>query len=274
MKKQKLLFMMLFCLTLIFTVGCSNKTADSDKQAESKFNEAEYKDVDYFITPQKLNEMLDSEDLVLLDCNNPDIYSKKHIPGAVSIGFHAFSDTSGTVGENGWGTIMKPEDLENAMKKVGIDNKKTVVFYSDVFAGPGADGRAVWQSKVAGLENVKMLVGGITYWENLGYKITDEVSTAKASDELKLKKYDMKNVADKDYVKSKMGKEVIIDTRTEKEYKGSQNAGEPRGGHIPTSVNMEWHEILNEDGTPKTKAEIKEVMASYGVKPEDTFTVY
>ncbi|KUO77042.1 MAG: hypothetical protein APF81_00995 [Desulfosporosinus sp. BRH_c37] len=38
--------------------------------------------------------------------------------------------------------------------------------------------------------------------------------------------------ASKDYVYASLGKTVIIDARTEKEYKGSRDAGEARGGHI------------------------------------------
>ena len=226
------------------------------------------------ITPQKLKTMLGSEDLVLLDCNKPDIYASEHIPGAIGIGLQAFSDTVGKPGDPGWGTIKSKEDLQKKLESLGIDNKKTVVFYSDVFKGPGADGRAVWQLKLAGMDNVKLLVGGLSYWKELGYEVTKEVAQPKPVTGVVLKDYDQSYIATKDYVFNNLGKQAIVDVRTEGEFKGSQKSGEPRGGHIQGAVNLLWTELLNKDGTIKTPDEIKTLMASYNIKPTDDFIVY
>ncbi|MEG2786645.1 MAG: rhodanese-like domain-containing protein [Romboutsia sp.] len=269
-KKISVLLLTIVCMCAILLVGCDSKKTSSNET----FDEAEYKNVDYFITPQELKKMIGSKDLVLLDCNKPNIYEKGHIPGAVSIGINAFSDISNKIGDPGWGTILDKEALQKKMESLGIDNTKTVVFYSDVFKGPGADGRAVWQSKVAGMNNVKMLVGGLSYWEDLGYETTDKPEKATPTTGLKLKDYDTSYIATKEYVKENLGKEVIIDVRTKGEYEGSQKAGEPRGGHIKGAVNMPWLELLNDNGTPKSKEKITKIMASYGVKPDDTFVVY
>jgi len=43
--------------------------------------------------------MLGSDNLVLLDCNKPDLYSSEHIPGAIGIGLQAFSDAVGKPGD-------------------------------------------------------------------------------------------------------------------------------------------------------------------------------
>lgn len=271
-KKISILLLTFSFMLSILLVGCNfNKNNNNN---EAQFNESEYKNVDYFITPQELNKIIGSKDIILLDCNKPDVYQKKHIPGAVNIGIHAFSDISNKIGNPGWGTILDKAELQNKMESLGIDNSKTVVFYSDVFKGPGADGRAVWQSKVAGLDNVKMLAGGLSYWQDLGYETTDKVSKATSTKGLELKDYDTSYIATKEYVKENLGKQVIIDVRTKGEYEGSQKVGEPRGGHIKGAINMQWIELLNDDGTPKDKDEIKKIMASLGVKPEDDFVLY
>lgn len=160
------------------------------------------------------------------------------------------------------------------MEALGIDNETTVVLYSDVFKGPGADGRALWQLQQAGLTNVKLLVGGTTYWKEVGYSVTTEETKATPKTGVVLKDYDLTNSANKDYVYSNLGKEVIIDVRTKDEFGGSQNAGEPRGGHIKGAVNLTWTELLNKNGTPKSPEEITDLMANLGVKPGDTFVVY
>ncbi len=274
--KVKHLLVIIFVLLSIAlgSAGCVNNTAKESEVPAGEFDISVYKNNDFLITPQQLKKLLGREDLVLLDCNKPDIYAKEHIPGAIGIGLHAFSDKIGKPGDPGWGTIKNKEDLKKTLESLGIDNKKTVVFYSDVFRGPGADGRAVWQLKMAGLDNVKLLVGGLSYWKELGYEVTDEVAEPKPITGVVLKDYDESYAATKEYVFNNLGKQVLIDVRTEEEFKGSQKAGEPRGGHIKGAVNMLWLDLLNKNGTPKSPEEIKNIMASYGVKPEDDFTVY
>ncbi|MDD4238281.1 MAG: rhodanese-like domain-containing protein [Desulfotomaculaceae bacterium] len=273
--KYKHLLLGLLALVLILGVsGCGNQPTPVGQQAQKEFDITAYQNNDFLITPQKLDEMLGSDNLVLLDCNKPDIYASEHIPGAIGIGISAFSDTSGKIGEPGWGTINNKEDLQKKLASFGIDNKKTIVFYSDVFKGPGADGRAVWQLKLAGMDNVKLLVGGLSYWKQLGYEVTKEVAAPKPVTGVVLKDYDQSYIATKEHVFDNLGKQVIVDVRSEGEFKGSQKAGEPRGGHIQGAVNFVWTELLNKDGTIKTPDEIKTLMASYNIKPTDDFVVY
>ncbi|MCL5291545.1 MAG: rhodanese-like domain-containing protein [Actinobacteria bacterium] len=278
--------LILACLLIALGVtGCSQepstksssggeKVKTDGKTAAKEFDISVYKNNEFLITPQQLKKLLGSEDLVLLDADKPDIYAKEHIPGAIGIGIQAFSNKIGKPGDPGWGTILKKDELKQKLESLGVDNKKTVVLYSDVFRGPGADGRAVWQLKVAGLDNVKLLAGGLSYWKELGYEVTSEPAQPKPKTGVELKDYDESYIATKEYVFGNLDKQVLVDVRTEVEYKGSQNAGEPRGGHIKGAKSMLWQNLLNKNGTPKSPDEIKKIMASYGVKPDDNFTVY
>lgn len=275
--KTKKLYILFALLALILAIsGCSkeNKNSNTSQNKQQQFDIAAYKNNDFLITPQELNKLIGSKDLVLLDCNKPDIYSKEHIKGSLGIGLHAFSNKVGKPGDPGWGTIKNKEDLKAKLESLGIDNKKTIVFYSDVFKGPGADGRAVWQLKMAGMNNVKLLVGGLTYWKELGYEVTKEESKPTPTSGVVLKDYDQSYSATKDYVYDNIGKKVILDVRTKGEFEGSQKAGEPRGGHIKGAINLVWTDLMNKNGTIKSPEEIKKIMASVGVKPEDEFVVY
>jgi thiosulfate/3-mercaptopyruvate sulfurtransferase len=273
--KYKQFLIGLISLALFLVVyGCGKQTATVDNQAQKEFDIKVYQNNDFLITPQQLKGMLGSDNLVLLDCNKPDLYASEHITGAIGIGLQAFSEAVGKPGDPGWGTIKNKEGLQKKLESLGIDNKKTIVFYSDVFKGPGADGRAVWQLKLAGMDNVKMLVGGLSYWKELGYEVTKEAAQPKPVTGVALKDYDQGHFATKDYVFNNLDKQVIVDARTDGEYKGSQKAGEPRGGHIAGAVNLLWTDLLNKDGTIKTPDEIKTLMASYNIKPSDDFIVY
>jgi len=281
--------LLIACFLLALSVaGCAQEPAPKSssagkntdvagKSATSETKEidlAVYKNNDFLITPQELKGMLGSDELALFDCNKPDIYAKEHIPGAVGIGLHALSDKVGKPGDPGWGTIKDKAELKKTLEELGIDNDKTVVFYSDVFKGPGGDGRAVWQLTLAGMDNVKFLVGGLSYWKELGYDVTDEPAQPKPTTGVELKDYDESYIATKAYVLDNLDKQVVLDVRTEGEFKGSQKAGEPRGGHIKGAKLMLWLDLHNENGTPKTPEEITKIMASYGISPEDDFILY
>ncbi|WFD09353.1 sulfurtransferase [Tepidibacter hydrothermalis] len=271
MKSKRITLLLMSIVFIIVLSGCSKNNTTVKKE---EFDASIYANNDYLITPNQLKDLLGSEELVLLDCNKPDMYKKQHIPGAISIGLHAFSDKTGKPGDPGWGTLVQKEELASRLEALGIDNDKTVVFYSNVFKGPGADGRAVWQLKQAGMDNVKLLVGGLSYWNDLGYETTNEVSEPIPTSNVVLKDYDESYSATKEYIHENLGKQVVIDVRTEGEYKGSQKVGEPRGGHITGAKHMLWTDLLNEDGTPKSSDDIKTIMADMGVTPEDDFTVY
>lgn len=271
------LLLVLLALTLVLAVsGCGSQPATDVNQSAEEFDISVYQNNDFVITPQQLHAMLDSDNLVLIDCNKPDVYAKEHLPGAIGVGIQAFCDAVGKPGDPGWGTIKDKEDLQKTLASLGIDNEKTVVFYSDLTAGPGADGRAVWQLKMAGLDNVKMLVGGTTSWKNLGYPTTKEVTQPKPVTKVVLQDYDQNYMSTKDDVFENLDKQAIIDCRTEGEYAGSQKSGEPRGGHIKGAVHLVWQDLLNKDAgyTFKSPEEIKTLMASKGVHPDDDFIVY
>ncbi len=261
-------------IAMIIMAGCQN-TGTTETSAVSEFDLSVYPHGDYFITPQDLNDMLGSEELVLLDCNKPDLYAKGHIEGAIGIGLHAFSDKVGKPGDPGWGTIKSKEDLESSLTALGIDNDKTVVVYSNVFKGPGADGRAAWQLQLAGLENVKILLGGTTHWEEVGYNLTkNETPAPTPSKGVTLKDYDQGFIATKDAIFDSLENEVLIDVRTKKEFDGSQNAGEPRGGHIQGAKHLLWTDLLNDNGTLKSTDEIDALLGAFDVSKSDDFTLY
>jgi len=71
-----------------------------------------------------------------------------------------------------------------------------------------------------------------------------------------------------------LGEELLIDVRSEKEYKGSQNAGEPRGGHIAGAEHFLWTGFLEDNGTLKSPEAIEAIMTEFGVNKEDDFTLY
>ncbi len=274
MKRNLGKIVVLFCIIagmVTFLSACSKKTGPVKEKADL----TGFKNQEIFITPQELKTKLDSNNLVILDANKPNLYSKGHIPGAISVGFQKLSNTEGKPGDKGWGTAVHKNTLVKRLKELGIDNKKTVVFYSDVLKGPGADGRYVWQLRMAGMNNVKLLYGGLNYWKKLGYDISKEKSKPVPVKNVEVRDYDTSYVASLDYMKNNLEKIKVIDARTEKEFSGDDTShGEARGGHIKGAIFMEWKELLDDNGIPKEPKEIKKIMKDKGITTKDDFVVY
>lgn len=262
-------------LLLSACAASPQKTFNSSDSDQTKLDLSIYKNGDIFITPQELKKRLGDQTAILVDTSKPDIYEKGHIPGAIGIGWHGLSKIVGKPGDPLWGTTLDKDELTKKLETYGITNSTLVVFTSNLLPGPGSDGRSVWQLRMAGLNNVKLLYGGNPYWKELGYAMTKEQTPKPTTvTGLVLKEFDKSYSADKDYIFNNLGKTVIVDVRTEKEYKGSQDSGEARGGHIQGAKHLVWSSVLNENGTPKSPEEIIKMMAELGVTPEDDFVVY
>lgn len=263
----------LVLLILVLSLSACTQKVDVDPNYDAG---KEYKDVEFLISAEELNSKLGSEDLIIVDLQKNDAYTGGHIPGAIHSDFWIFSSKEGAPGDAGWGTQVDVEELKERMQALGINDKTTVVFYADVFNGPGPDGRAVWQLRRAGYENAKLLMGGITRWKHLEFALENGENTPVPSTNTLtlLDTYNDTHSTCAVDIYANLDKEKLIDVRTVKEFKGSQNAGEPRGGHIKGAENLLWLDLLNSDGTPKKKTEIIALMDSFGIKPEDDFTFY
>ena len=230
---------------------------------------------DVFISPTALFAKLGKDNLVILDGNHPKKYAKGHLAGAISIGFKGLSRVDGKPGDENWGTILPKDKLTKKLESFGVTKDTLIVAYSDTFKGPGAGGRAVWQLKMAGLENVKLLYGGLEIWRQMGLPITKEVSELTPSTGLVLQDYNEEYRVNRQFIEANIDTLKIVDVRSEKEFTGKDTSrGEKRGGHIKGAKWLEWTALLNPDSTPKSAEEITKLMASIGVKPEDNFALY
>ena len=228
-----------------------------------------------FITPSKLHQELGKKKVVILDASHPKGYAKGHIPGALSIGFKGLSDCNGKPGDKEWGTILQRDKLIQKLESLGIDNTTLVVAYSDIFKGPGGGGRAVWQMKMAGFENVRLLYGGLELWKRCGYSLSCDPGIPVPASGLVLKAYDESFRASQQYIHDHLDTLKLVDVRSLKEYTGQDTSrGEARGGHIKGSQWLEWTQLLNEDGGVKSPEKIKALMAGIGIMPEDDFVLY
>ncbi|CAH2214977.1 sulfurtransferase [Tepidibacter aestuarii] len=268
---KKVYLVIVAILTVILAVGCtSNNVSDNNTEANTT---EKYTNNDYIVEADWLNDNLNKEDILVLDTRSEEEYKKGHIPGAVNVSWTQFADMSGKPGDKGWGVVLKPEKLSEKLSEVGIDDKKTIVAYSDNKNGWGEDGRIVWMLRMANLENTKMLNGGWQYWNVKGYDVSKEEPTINKTD-FKVESFDKSLNADTDWINDNLGKIKIVDSRDSSEYDGAVKYGEKRGGHLPGSINIVYTDLFKEDGRIKSQENLEKIFESAGIDKDDTVVSY
>lgn len=204
----------------------------------------------------------------------PGVYEKGHIPGAVNIVWH--TDLVDTVRRD----IVSKDGFEALAAKAGINDDTTIVLYGDNnnwFAAWGA-----WILAYYGVDDVKILDGGRKKWEAEGRPL-DTATPTPAAGSFKVKETNpalRARLTDVLAVVEKQKDAQILDIRSPDEYAGKifapPNSQElaVRAGHVPGAVNVPWSKAVNEDGTFKSKDELKALYASVGVDGSKPVIVY
>ncbi len=196
--------------------------------------------MDLLISASKLYKMLGIKGVLIVDTRSFSSYSKSHIPGAVNIDLMQFHWIDTT--RQGIAQFNKQAKL--LLSNIGVSKNKTVVFYDDVSGMSAA--RGVWLLLYFSHDKVVMLDGGLNRWKALGF--TTETKTNPFVRSNFNGRPDPRILADFSRVKSAIRKKnaVIIDARSKEEYIGSAIRA-ASAGHIPTAVNIDWNDNLEQD---------------------------
>lgn len=192
------------------------------------------------------------EKIILIDATNNFMipeegrqkHDKAHIKGAFHIDLR--KDMVGVIGEHG-GRDPLPEDISTFAKKLeefGIGNDSVVVVYDEDLV---PSSRFWWMCKYIGVNDVKVLNGGVNAWTAAGNRLTDEptpLPDRKGSIEVRL---DTSMLADIEDIKRAINyKQIaIVDSRTPDRYKGILEPIDKKAGHIPTALNYFFGEVID-----------------------------
>lgn len=220
-------------------------------------------------------EALVSTDWVAQHASDPNVrvaevdvdtseYSKGHVPGA--IGWNWTSQLCDTVRRD----ILSKSHFEKLMAESGISNSTTVVLYGDNNNWFAA--WALWQMKMYGHKDVRLMNGGRKKWLAEGREISTDVPKI-ASAGYTASGPDNALRAFLDQVQAAMqgGRTALVDVRSPAEFTGEILAppGLPetcqRGGHIPGARNIPWGKVCNDDGTFKSYDDLKALYGGEGV---------
>ncbi len=219
--------------------------------------------IDPIVSADWLEDQLGKEGLVVIDVRPEEQYKAGHIPGAVSVPFGLVSAWA----DSGELTLELPaeEGLVKTIGECGITADSRVVIAGSV-PEPGVPPYALADSVrvattliCAGVKNTAVLAGGHAKWAHGGKETAVEVPAV--TPVCYGGALDGDSWVSTEYVKSCIGRSVIIDGRDPNEYFGA-SVGSFGGvrGHIPTARCLPLIWVWEEDGTYRA-ADLIENMA-------------
>lgn len=205
MKKKFLSVLLSMTVVAALAAGCGSNSDDADKEPQNTADEQNEEDAaddgaeetanvepveqrTVYVTPEWVKSVIDGnqsgyEDAVIAEVtysgvlDDSESYKKGHIPGAILVGDTEVEDAEGT--EEKPYNLLTPEEVESNMLSHGITKDTKVILYGGDVSGVG---RVAYAYLWAGVEDVKILNGGLNAWEKAGYELETDVNEGTKAD--------------------------------------------------------------------------------------------
>ncbi len=214
---------------------------------------------------------------VILDL---DTWVDERIPGAIKISWLAFNkEENKNPSTPDGGNLKNPEDMKALLEGLGIDYNTTVIIYS---SWATLYGKVAWNLMCIGIEDIRVLHGGLTAWKNNGGEVTSDVTAptpieySETIPDLVLSKFN----ATTDNMVSYMNDtstSLMLDTRTWDEFIGADDYHTyiSTPGRIPNSkyypyLNMLEGGVDGEDPFLKDFGEVDDEIQTLGATMDKT----
>lgn len=217
-------------------------------------------------TPEWLAQHLKDPEVRIVDARSPKDYAEGHIPGAINAPSPLFKAGDGM-------ETCSAEEFAQVAGQMGIRATDTVIAYEP--AGAGA-GRVWWAFERFGHPTVRYLPGGLKAWRAAGHPVSTEPFQYPPV------RYQVQQPHDDlactvPQAISSLGREGVLfwDTRSADEYTGADARNNPRVGHIPKAVHLEWSDLTDTaTGMFKPAEEMRRILDAKGIRPEMEVITY
>ncbi len=209
------------------------------------------RDVAPLVSTDWLEKNLASPKVVILDVRKVEEYKAGHIPNAVNVFYGSWAIKKGDL----LNELPANDDLFDAIGSAGIDANSIVVIVGKTEAMPDRFDmtRVAWTLKYAGVNNVAILNGGQNQWVKDKKPLSTDA--VKAKSKAYKGKINRGLFVNKDYVMSRLGKAIILDTRGPAFYQGKEKlAFVPKVGRIKGAVNLPVGQLYTPEGLYKDQA--------------------
>ncbi|MBX9639900.1 MAG: sulfurtransferase [Mycobacteriaceae bacterium] len=172
-------------------------------------------------------------------------YLDGHLPGAVYVSLDDdLSDHS--VAGRGRHPLPSGSRLQKALRRWGVRENDVVVVYDDWNRAGSA--RAWWVLTAAGLDDVRILDGGLAAWRSAGGELhAGEVDPQPGN--VTVRHEDLYAGAQPTLTAEQTGRVLLFDARAPERYRGEVEPLDPVAGHIPGAKNLPFGTLLADDGT-------------------------
>ena len=231
------------------------------------------------ITCDWLNENLNQEDLIIIDCTwhlpgtNRDGKSEflnERIPGSIFLDLDEFSDQSSKYPH----TIADKEWFSKKASELGIQNSDHIICYDTlgIFTSP----RVSWMFSQYGHEKVSILDGGFKNWKIKKFKIETGKPQNKGQSNY-IAKNNPKNIKFFEDIKNNIVSSTfkLIDARPSGRFNATDPEPRPelQSGNILNSQNLPFSKLLDPTtGCMKNKDELKKIFDELSVSSNDKIT--
>lgn len=205
------------------------------------------------VSTEWLATNLSHPSLRLVECNEDVLlYDVEHIPGAQKLDWHI------DLNDQTERDYIAKAAFEQLLRRLGIDDSTTVVFYGDKNNWWAT--YAFWVFQLFGFDNAVVLDGGRAKWLAEGRPTTEERPTFAPTQCVARDRDDERIRAFLDDTSTHMlGGLPLVDVRSPQEYTGEKlhmpdypQEGTLRGGHIPGARSMPWAKAADADGSFKS----------------------
>lgn len=224
----------------------------------------------FTISALALASELDAPDpsLIVLDLrftpsqdNGHARYLQGHLPGAIFVDLQQqLADP--TLRGRGANPLPAPASLQENLRLLGIHADSRIVVYDDRSGSAAA--RAWWVLRWAGLQDVRILDGGLASWTERGLPLEKGESVASAPGTVTvtvgaLASVDVHELLQPDF------SDLLIDARSREFYDQ---------GHLPGALNLPASDLLDASGRLLPVAEINARLEALGVDRTRALTTY
>ena len=242
---------------------------------DPRFDESGYANPAVLVSTDWVAEHLDDPNVRIVESDEDVLlYDMGHIPGAVKIDWHV--DLQDPVERD----FLDKAGFEELMRRNGIGNDTTVVFYGD--RNNWYATYAYWLFKYFGHGDARVMNGGRTKWEAEGRPMTRDVPTYPEASYTAQEPDERIRAYRDDVLKQvQSGAPALVDVRSPAEYTGEvlHMAGYPqegaqRGGHVRGAQSIPWATAANEDGTFKSPQQLREIYEGKSITPDQHVIAY
>jgi thiosulfate/3-mercaptopyruvate sulfurtransferase len=191
-------------------------------------------------------------------------YDEGHIPNAIAWAWN--TQLADTIRRD----ILSKDQFEELMSSSGISRDTIVVIYGD--NNNWFSAWALWQMKIYGHADVRLMDGGRKKWLAEGRELSAEVpKPARAQYSASHPDFSLRSFLQDVQAAYKSHAAAMVDVRSPSEFTGEILAppGLPetcqRGGHIPGARNIPWGKAVNDDGTFKSYDDLLALYRGEGI---------